>query len=246
VAKTGKTRSRSPTWSNDELILALDIYTQHGLLDDEAPRVVALSELLNSLPIHADRGEQTTFRNPNGVALKLANFAALDPGYPGKGMTRGGKRDKEIFSRYHSAPRELSAVALAIRQGARDLEPPTGDEDEPEMAEVLEGAVLYRLHRRRERNPAIVKKKKAAILKQTGRLACEVCGFDFGRVYGELGRGFAECHHRRPLHESGKTKTSVKDLAIVCANCHRMAHHARPWKTVAALRALVEAARDTD
>ena len=56
------------------------------------------------------------------------------------------------------------------------------------------------------------------------RLACECCEFDSKAVYGELGRGFAECHHRRPLRRLvGKTVTRLEDLAIVCANCVRPA-----------------------
>jgi hypothetical protein len=47
---------------------------------------VELSRVLNSLPIHTVRPDLERFRNPNGVALKLANFAALDPAYPGRGI----------------------------------------------------------------------------------------------------------------------------------------------------------------
>jgi len=60
-----------------------------------------------------------------------------------------------------------------------------------------------------------------------GRLFCEVprCGFDFERVYGELGAGFAEVHHLRPLSELRRpVSTTLADLAVVCANCHRMIH----------------------
>jgi 5-methylcytosine-specific restriction protein A len=47
-------------------------------------------------------------------------------------------------------------------------------------------------------------------------------------MYGELGEGFAECHHRTPLGElTGKTRTRLADLAIVCANCHRILHRKR-------------------
>ena len=33
----------------------------------------------------------------------------------------------------------------------------------------------------------MVRKKKAALLKRHGRLACEVCGFDFAEIHGEVG-----------------------------------------------------------
>ena len=56
-------------------------------------------------------------------------------------------------------------------------------------------------------------------------MECEACGFDFQSTYGELGEGFCEVHHRTPLAElDGETKTTLKGLAVVCANCHRMLH----------------------
>jgi len=54
-------------------------------------------------------------------------------------------------------------------------------------------------------------------------LECEVCGFDFFETYGERGNGFAECHHKLPLSH-GTRSTYLRDLAVVCANCHRMLH----------------------
>lgn len=54
---------------------------------------------------------------------------------------------------------------------------------------------------------------------------CQVCGLRFVDVYGKLGEGFAEAHHRVPLHRlKGVVKTRMEDLATVCANCHRMLH----------------------
>ncbi len=62
-----------------------------------------------------------------------------------------------------------------------------------------------------------------------GQLECEVpgCGFNFFRVYGELGRDFAHVHHRRPLADRKRRETTLDDLAIVCANCHAMIHKDR-------------------
>ncbi len=104
-----------------------------------------------------------------------------------------------------------------------------------------EGRTLFRLHRLRERQPRLVKRKKEAVYAASGRLNCEVCDFDFSEVYGTLGDGFAECHHRIPLAELiGATRTRLSDLAIVCANCHRMLHR-RPVHTIAQLREVVHA-----
>lgn len=60
------------------------------------------------------------------------------------------------------------------------------------------------------------------------RLVCDVvgCGFDFEKVYGELGKDFMEVHHRFQLGKAPKAgrKYTASDLAIVCSNCHRMIH----------------------
>ena len=109
---------RNPTWAEEELILALDLYIRLGLLDDKDASVVDLSLVLNALTIHAARPDQARFRNPNGVAMKLANFAAIDPNYSGRGLSRVGKRDAEVWERYASDEDTLAATAEAIREGS--------------------------------------------------------------------------------------------------------------------------------
>jgi 5-methylcytosine-specific restriction enzyme A len=80
----------------------------------------------------------------------------------------------------------------------------------------------------------LVAKRKEKALKQHGTSACEVCGFNFEQAYGKRGKGFIECHHTQPLEAFAKDggKTRLDDLALLCANCHRMVHSARPWLTV--------------
>ena len=93
--------------------------------------------------------------------------------------------------------------------------------------ECLEGGRVTRTHLIIERNLDAIRKKKADVLKTNGgRLACEVCGFDFKNTYGSLGAGFIECHHLIPLFSlNGKrASTSNDDLIVVCSNCHRMVH----------------------
>lgn len=91
----------------------------------------------------------------------------------------------------------------------------------------LEGQALQRLvtHRRRER--LLRDQKVKETLRRTGALACEVpgCGFDFSRVYGALGSGYAQVHHLAPLSQRKTDQpTRLSDLAVVCANCHVMIH----------------------
>lgn len=116
---------------------------------------------------------------------------------------------------------------------------PLGSPD-PTAEEFTEGRELLQLHRKKERNPRAVRQKKRQVFAAHGRLCCEVCGFDFAQAYGPLGAGFAECHHRVPLSQLAENHgTRLSDLAIVCANCHRMLYR-RPMHSVDELRNVVE------
>lgn len=66
----------------------------------------------------------------------------------------------------------------------------------------------------------------ASQCKQRDHYCCQVCKMTFTKEYGqELGEGFAEAHHIRPLGQtSANVKTRLEDLITVCANCHRMLH----------------------
>jgi hypothetical protein len=94
-----------------------------------------------------------------------------------------------------------------------------------------EGRLKQRLHYSRERSPTLVRQAKEIALKKHGYLRCACCNFDFASTYGELGNGFIEAHHTKPVSSlkfDGEV-TRVEDLALVCANCHRMLHRRRPW-----------------
>lgn len=107
--------------------------------------------------------------------------------------------------------------------------------------EFPEGRVLYRLHRSRERSSVLVRRAKAIALQRTGALTCEVCGFSFFSQYGRIGKDFIECHHTVPISElTSRTKTKLKDLALVCSNCHRMLHRRRPWLKAGDLKRLLK------
>jgi hypothetical protein len=103
--------------------------------------------------------------------------------------------------------------------------------------EATEGGTKLSEHYRRERNRKLVKLKKEEVLRREGHLKCEVCRFDFETFYGSVGQGFCEVHHLTPLAELKEgTPTKLGDLAIVCANCHRMLHRSNPPMTLQQLR----------
>lgn len=240
---------KPPKWSRDEIILALDLYNSlpQKEMDSKNPKVIELSKTLNKLPIHKEKSFGKKFRNPNGVGLKLSNFKAIDPEFPGKGMDRFSKLDKEIFLEFYGQKDLLKKIASQIirtlsHQDTIEKLHRIPDEEDDEVLSVKEGRVIYKLHKLRERNSKINRKKKNRYLERYGRLDCEVCGFDFFKTYGELGKGFIEAHHRIPLSNlEGAAIIKLKDLALVCANCHRMLHREIDTITIEELKSRIKA-----
>lgn len=235
---------RNPPWSRDELILALDLYFRVNPVhtSPQHPEIQKLSQLLNKLPVHKDQALNANYRNANGVYMKLCNFLRLDPAYGKTGLDAGSKLDEVVWHEFAGDRKRLEETAAAIREhlalqgdAPRPVEMDLwDDEDAPE------GRVLLREHRIRERRREIVKKKKAQALKQFGVLRCEVCGLSFEEIYGKIGQGYIECHHRVPLSQLAPgTHTRPEDLALVCANCHRMLHAGGRVRTVEELRQVV-------
>ncbi len=237
--------ARNPDWSRDELILALELYLRHRkrLPDTHSKEVADLSALLNAIGAEIS-GKRESFRNANGVYMKLANFRAIDPSYTSqgrKGLQRGGKGDSDVWVEFADNPGRLSAVADAIRTAVADGEVAALPEvNADEMMDAPEGRLLTRVHLSRERNRKLVAKRKELAIRTTGKLLCDACGFDFSAIYGERGTGFIEAHHLNAVHTlQAGSRTRVQDLALVCANCHRMIHAKQPWLTLDELRAII-------
>jgi 5-methylcytosine-specific restriction enzyme A len=240
---------KNPPWSRDELILALNLYVRSAgrSLSKDSPEVVALSDSLNALhKAIGTRGSQS-LRNPVGVAMELAHFHQFDPVRKGKGQTglkRGNRLAKEVWDEFHTDFERLQTIATAILASIRQA----SSSDFGEAAEALlseseeapEGRILTVTHLKRERCRKLVRLKKEQVKKATGRLACEACGFEYLSRYGEHGRDFIECHHTKPVEALAEgEKTHLRDLALLCANCHRMVHARRPWLSIADLRELL-------
>jgi hypothetical protein len=150
--------------------------------------------------------------------------ACLDPfDIPGQHWTPEGS-GMQIAARALAMLEVRWAVHLAARKtpvaplAEADVQTLGGDFE----LEGLEGEVRIHVvaHRRRERKLRAA--KLADYRRQHGSLRCEVCAFDYEKVYGIE---YAEVHHLRPLaNASGKQVTKLSDLAVLCANCHRVAH----------------------
>ena len=241
------TEPRNPNRVRDELILALAFYLQHreNMPDKASEEIEALSSEINKLGAKIGLSGGTTFRNANGVYMKLMNFRRLDPLYTAEGkvgLQRGGKGEEIVWQEFANDPVHLVRVADAIRSGLSDgqFSEETAVEDDPDFTEAEEGRLLTRVHRQRERNRKLVLSKKKSFMKEHGRVFCEACGFDFEKRYGQRGFGFIECHHTKPVHTLRLgAKTNLEDLKLLCANCHRMVHAKSPWLSFDELKNLL-------
>lgn len=102
--------------------------------------------------------------------------------------------------------------------------------------EESEGRQRLVLHLQRERNRSIVRRKK----RSSPSLDCEVCGFSFGEAYGARHGTYCEVHHLVPLSEvKNSTKTRLAELAVLCANCHRVVHLRNPPYTLDEVKGMI-------
>ena len=83
-----------------------------------------------------------------------------------------------------------------------------------------EGGINEVFREQQKRNPKLIKDAKI----KKG-VTCCICGFNFHIVYGELGQGYIEVHHLVKISSSKQLRnTSLDQVDVVCANCHRMLH----------------------
>jgi hypothetical protein len=96
-------------WTRDELLLALNVYHKltFGQLHARQPVIVAVAEKLQ--------------RGANSVAMKLSNFASLDPALKLrgiKGLTGASALDRSVWDEFHE---NLNEAVAASEQALRVL-----------------------------------------------------------------------------------------------------------------------------
>jgi len=164
------------------------------------------------------------FAKPFGVTIQPVQYTLL--------KLEGHKLQKMLDA--EAMWQDVEALADSTRVTVlRDLETIQLEE------EYVEGQKTTRLVSYYERNPNL----RAAATAIHGT-RCQACGMTFVERYGELGEGFIEVHHLKPVADYGG-EVSVNpetDMAVVCPNCHRMIHRRKDKQlTVEKLRGLLEA-----
>ncbi|MEH6690628.1 MAG: DUF3578 domain-containing protein [Pseudorhizobium pelagicum] len=93
----------------------------------------------------------------------------------------------------------------------------------------------YSLHRKLDRRA-----NREMVRKAHGSAACQVCRLEFKEKYGPLGDGYFEAHHLTPLASlapgEARRYDYKADFAVLCANCHRMAHRLKDPSQLDVLR----------
>lgn len=242
-------------WQWSELLLACDLVNLNGwaqAMSSRDDRVIDLSQFLRSQRPELEGAPR--FRSPSSVHRKLEDLRTAHPSYGGQ-RTRGGRLTADVVAAFAAEPDRMHQLAQALRAvGLRDesnsYEHPTDvgrseDRTGETIASSLEGQVLRRLVTTRERDPKLRNAKIDQSRSARGDISCEICGFDFEKVYGDLGAGYIHVHHVIPLHFSGQVNTTLDDLILVCVNCHQMIHRDRSrWKTPEELRQIIKTTRN--
>jgi 5-methylcytosine-specific restriction protein A len=81
---------------------------------------------------------------------------------------------------------------------------------------------------------------RAACLKHYG-YKCIVCGFDFEKTYGEIGKGIIHVHHINKISEIKRKYeiNPIKELVPVCPNCHTIIHSKKEMFTIDEMKAII-------
>ncbi|SKB04165.1 HNH endonuclease [Prosthecobacter debontii] len=110
---------------------------------------------------------------------------------------------------------------------------------EVEDDQFREGRLVTELHKRRERDPRL----RSRLLKHRrskGALSCDICQVVAKSANESYEDAIFEAHHLNPLF-TGERVSSLQDVALLCANCHRLLHrliaHTGRWMTLEEARA---------
>lgn len=107
-------------WSREQLIIALKLYCEipFGKMHSGNPEIIRYAQLIH--------------RSPGSLAMKLTNFASLDPKITStgrRGLTKASKADREIWNEMTT---DWGHIANEIDQTVRSLAPIAHNQEELE------------------------------------------------------------------------------------------------------------------
>ena len=138
----------------------------------------------------------------------------------------------EAYIRFYAQKHNIDLDAISLPEDSSDQQP---DEDEEEK-QRLEGRMTEAKLLRRQRN----RQARQQCLEASG-YKCYICGFDFEKTYGEIGKGFLEVHHKRPISTYDEEhEIPQSELVALCSNCHSMVHRRKEAMDVDELKNIVQ------
>ncbi|MBY5708067.1 hypothetical protein [Rhizobium leguminosarum] len=104
-------------------------------------------------------------------------------------------------------------------QIADAVAPATSEEDK----KFIEGREERRQHLFRERKAGL-RQELLSARKRVG-LSCDICELTGSHLAKDISESVFEAHHNKePFSTPGERTVTVKDMALLCANCHRLLH----------------------
>lgn len=136
----------------------------------------------------------------------------------------------EAYIRFYAKRKNIDLTTISVPDiGVKqDME-----EDEYQRTEgrVTETKVLHRQRNRTARQKCLEK----------SGYTCYVCGFNFEKAYGEIGKGFMEVHHTKPMATyEDEHPIPQSELCALCSNCHSIVHRKREVLDVDELKRVFE------
>src|SRR6266481_5494837 len=117
-------------WTKEQLKLAFHLYCQlpFGRLHSRNPEIIGLASMIR--------------RTPSAVAMKLGNFASLDPEITRTGRTglgNAGSLDKEVWAEFHANWEKLAMECELLRRNLDAGAPAIDEADEQLVPEDYTG-----------------------------------------------------------------------------------------------------------
>jgi putative restriction endonuclease len=134
-------KSGQRLWTRDELLLAINLYCKlpFGRLHARNPDIIHLAQLID--------------RTPSSVALKLCNFASLDPSLQArgiKGAANASKLDeaiwKEFYQHWDSLPYESETLLARIEDVPVEMLNSIPEQELPQEGKERERLVKVRVN----------------------------------------------------------------------------------------------------
>jgi hypothetical protein len=200
--------SRNPSWSRDELVLALDLYRRfrETLPGKQSAEIAELPDFLTRMARSLGVTTAATYRNPNGVYLN--GFQAASFPLSGEDFrTIIALLGEELDDLPGLAEAKITADKLAAMEERYLLASPE---------------VKARVSRRIERGPVGDLAKRATGYKCQ---LCQALSHDPVGFLKKSGEPYVEAHHVMPVARGQVGSLAASNIMTLCANHHRRMHY---------------------